>query len=1411
MPNKDISIKFLADATDFRNEMAEVSKMLKETGYEGKNLTQVLKQMSDLKGEPIQTKDLDALAASLAESMKSAELSKDTLAGYKHAVSSAAKALTELTRNGRLNADQGERVGEMWALLKTRAIEVEEEMRNMAKAQRQGIASMAPDTAIKNLLDDIAKFGDMPAGLNIIGEDMKKVEALMDHMARKGQTTDEAFKALNETWKKGSRALKDLNAQLNKPLAPVQAPKITSLEKYSGLDDAITARLGAINPKNDAAYSMMRSDAISQLSAAMRELSRDGYGADTMFKRLSDRYNELTLQQKRADNSFKTLVPRLKGEFIRHAALGAYSAVVSILSRDIPAAIAKSIEAASRAYEANNLYMATFDRIPKMARKAAAEVSDSFGLAASTAQEGIGQFAQLMVGMGESQDAALEFGKKAMETFLDIKSFKNINTSMEDFLNSVRSGLSGNYQNFKAMGLAINQSAINDRLKAKGLDALTGSARKAASAQEALNLAMEQSKDAAGDYQRNYYSIQNVNQRLSEQSKQFAANIGEMFAPIVNSAKKWLSAQLEMANTAQKVSKYIESLSSKGTDETRGMDEQMRKNVSSAVYESLSKRGEYFGLGSDAFQDEKLGKNASEKSIKAAKQAIDDVSRALGLSATQVAKLAFEWDKLPEAVRQYAEEMDGVLQKERDAEELAQRRASALAAANKSRTDLIGNLSSISGISGTDTGAITRGAIGADPRSFLSAYQKAIEAAGGPKTDMKEVYDRQIQALKAMWEELNNSRTLAKSKLAADDGTLGYSAMRQYNQDILDADENMPKLIAAIVDLTAKSEALSTAFEADELLAQKAKKMAEDLDAARAASKQYMEGLRGTAHENALNDKYKGSPYASALVERDKAMEELVRQSADWFQKGMPVEESRRLVAEAKGYIQDAYDRAVEAIDLAKRNEEIEHQMEIRNKEAEARGSAESYLGGLKDDLRISRWQADNADNPYASALLSYAQNLDKVSAQADQMLAAGLSEEYVQKWYEDCATVLRAILADAEAAIDKAEEERKKKEALQARQEMAGTRQSTLDAAGAAYTLGGGGAYSQRRQLRRQLQERLQNYEGDNEAQDEAVKAYEKQDADLKKQQYAYFSQKAAGFADQMTGGIVSGAVEGASAAGPIGGIVGALSVLFEKMQAFKIMTKAISIVVEALNDAFAPMEPFLELMNEQTRIMASQLKGFTPILRTLAKALSYVSTVVNIVVNTLIGFAMLVKGFVLDLVNKFGKVGDALRTFVKHALNPFKWGKLGGDANDIKDAFENLFKGSMSNTSDAWNTMVDTNKELLESLDGIGEKVDGIQKSSATTASNTAKDKVAAWRDMMYQGLITGAEFASLSRNAYGTRYGFGRTDYTATNYAARGSRTVQVGSVNIEVQGSADPEATAVAVANILNRRLVYGYAV
>lgn len=79
------------------------------------------------------------------------------------------------------------------------------------------------------------------------------------------------------------------------------------------------------------------------------------------------------------------------------------------------------------------------------------------------------------------------------------------------------------------------------------------------------------------------------------------------------------------------------------------------------------------------------------------------------------------------------------------------------------------------------------------------------------------------------------------------------------------------------------------------------------------------------------------------------------------------------------------------------------------------------------------------------------------------------------------------------------------------------------------------------------------------------------------------------------------------------------------------------------------------------------------------------------------------------------------------------------------------------------------------------------------------------------MYQGLITGAEFASLSRNAYGTRYGFGRTDYTATNYASRGSRTVQVGSVNIEVQGSADPEATAVAVANILNRRLVYGYAV
>lgn len=231
---------------------------------------------------------------------------------------------------------------------------------------------------------------------------------------------------------------------------------------------------------------------------------------------------------------------------------------VSKAFRTIVNVLKESAEAASKAEETANLFNTTFETIQGTANKVAINLSSSLGMANSTIQQSLGLFGDLAMGYGQTQDAALNFAESAVQTGLDIMSFKNISGDTTEVLQTMASGLAGNFENFRKWGIIVTQAEVKTRLQQKGLDKLTGSSLQFAKVQETLAIVQEKSKNAQGDLQKTLESTENITRRVSEANKQLLESMGSGVNEVLNPIRKlWIdiAENINKANLAMKLYK----------------------------------------------------------------------------------------------------------------------------------------------------------------------------------------------------------------------------------------------------------------------------------------------------------------------------------------------------------------------------------------------------------------------------------------------------------------------------------------------------------------------------------------------------------------------------------------------------------------------------------------------------------------------------------------------------------------------------------------------------------------------------------------------------------------------------------------------------------------------------------------
>jgi hypothetical protein len=208
-----------------------------------------------------------------------------------------------------------------------------------------------------------------------------------------------------------------------------------------------------------------------------------------------------------------------------------------------------------------------FQGMGSAAETAAKQFQDSFGLAEVTAKSMLSATGDLLSGLGMTGDAALDMSVQVNTLASDLASFTNFSGGAEGASAALTKALLGERESVKALGIVIREEDVQQRLAAAGKDKLTGAALLQAKAEATLKIALEQSKNAIGDYERTSDSAANTLKRAKEASLDLQVALGTSLSPSVALlGELWGAVATKLAEVINERNRLKEAVEAEGTE-----------------------------------------------------------------------------------------------------------------------------------------------------------------------------------------------------------------------------------------------------------------------------------------------------------------------------------------------------------------------------------------------------------------------------------------------------------------------------------------------------------------------------------------------------------------------------------------------------------------------------------------------------------------------------------------------------------------------------------------------------------------------------------------------------------------------------------------------------------------------------
>ena len=207
-------------------------------------------------------------------------------------------------------------------------------------------------------------------------------------------------------------------------------------------------------------------------------------------------------------------------------------AAVAITFRKIGNFIAQAVTESNKYQEDLNLFTVALGQYADEAKEYAEKVSDVMGIDPAQWLRNQGVFNTLLTGFGDTAERAQLMSQNLTQLGYDLSSFFNI--SIEDAMQKLQSGISGELEPLRRLGYDLSQAQLEQTALNLGIKESVANMTQAEKAELRYYAIMTQVTTAQGDMARTLQAPANQLRILQAQLTQAARAIGNIFIPALN-------------------------------------------------------------------------------------------------------------------------------------------------------------------------------------------------------------------------------------------------------------------------------------------------------------------------------------------------------------------------------------------------------------------------------------------------------------------------------------------------------------------------------------------------------------------------------------------------------------------------------------------------------------------------------------------------------------------------------------------------------------------------------------------------------------------------------------------------------------------------------------------------------------
>lgn len=273
---------------------------------------------------------------------------------------------------------------------------------------------------------------------------------------------------------------------------------------------------------------------IKQLTEALSPLSTEMVKVSTAFSALPSNINKVNSVLSKTQKAVKgsTQDQGLIGNLFSGRSGGILKTGLLVAGiQQVGSTIGSFVNQSNDYIENMNLFSVSMEEAAGKAREFIDEYTNVLGVDPSNTMRYMGMFNTLIEGFGLSSDAAYTMSQNLTQLSYDMSSFLNI--PIDQAMEKLKSGISGEIEPMRAVGVALDEASLQETAYALGIDQKVSSMTRAQKTELLYQQIMSRTITMQGDMARTLISPANALRILQQQFTQLARAIGNIFIPIL--------------------------------------------------------------------------------------------------------------------------------------------------------------------------------------------------------------------------------------------------------------------------------------------------------------------------------------------------------------------------------------------------------------------------------------------------------------------------------------------------------------------------------------------------------------------------------------------------------------------------------------------------------------------------------------------------------------------------------------------------------------------------------------------------------------------------------------------------------------------------------------------------------------